>query len=80
MKELLISVSVDSYFERFPEKEDTVSPIRKAKPEKIKINPISTMISASHRGIFLFSSHEIGCSQTMLIKSASKKGVIIDFA
>jgi hypothetical protein len=80
MKELLKSVSVDSYFERLPEKEATVSPIRKANPVKRTIIPSNTMISASHRGILFFSSHEIGCSHTMLMKRASKKGVMIDFA
>jgi len=40
IKVLLILVRVDSYFERFPEKDDKVPPIRNARPEKIKINPI----------------------------------------
>src|ERR1035437_2056402 len=115
---LLILVSVDSYFERFPEKDDKVPPIRNANPEKIKTNPNNTIISASQPGIFFFSIHtkkrvqiinilkkkkiktnpnntiisashpgilflssqEIGCAQIILMKKASKNGVIIDFA
>jgi hypothetical protein len=73
-------VSVDSYFERFPEKDDKVPPIRKANPEKIKTNPNNTIISASHPGILFLSSQEIGCAQIILMKRASKNGVIIDFA
>lgn len=75
-----MDVRVDSYFERLPEKDEIVPPIRNANPEKRKISPNITSISASHRGIFFFSSQEIGCSQMMLMKRASKKGVMIDFA
>jgi len=71
--ESLNEVSVDSYFERLPEKEDIVPPIKTANPEKRIIIPSITITSASPRGIFLFSSHETGCSQMMLMKSASKK-------
>ena len=73
-------VSVDSYFETLPEKDEIVPPIRKENPEKSIINPNITIISASHLGILLFSSQEIGCSQMMLMKTANKKGVMIDFA
>jgi hypothetical protein len=38
------------------------------------------MKHASHLGVFFFSSQEIGCIQMILMKSASKKGLIIDFA
>jgi hypothetical protein len=80
INELVKSVSVDSYFERFPEKDEIVPPIRKANPEKRKIRPNKTRISANHLGTLFFSSHIIGCSQIMLMNSASKKGVITDFA
>ena len=80
IKVLLILVRVDSYFERFPEKDDKVPPIRNARPEKIKINPNNTMISASQPGILFLSSQEMGCAQIILMKRASKNGVIIDFA
>jgi hypothetical protein len=63
-----------------PEKDDTVPPIMKVNPEKSTINPNITMISASHLGIRFFSSQEIGCAQMILMKSASKKGVMTDFA
>ena len=80
IKELLILVRVDSYFERFPEKDDKVPPIRNARPEKIIINHNNTMISASHPGTLFLSSQEMGCAQIILMKRASKNGVIIDFA
>jgi hypothetical protein len=76
----LIVVRVDSYRERLLEKDDNVTPTRKVNPEKSTINPNKTMISVSHLGIFLFSSQEMGCAQMILMKSASKKGVMIDFA
>jgi hypothetical protein len=63
-----------------PEKDETVPPIRKENPEKSIINPNITMINASHLGILFFSNQEMGCAQMILMKSASKKGVMIDFA
>jgi hypothetical protein len=80
MTDLLIAERVDSYFGKFPEKDDKVPPIRKVKPENNAINPIITMMSASHEGILFFSSQETGCIQMILMKSANKIGVIIDFA
>jgi hypothetical protein len=71
---------VDPYFDTLLEKDDIVPPIRNANPEKMIINPNITRIEASHLGIPLFSSQDIGCAQMILIKSASKKGVMIDFA
>jgi hypothetical protein len=75
-----MSESVDSYFERLPEKDDKVPPIRKANPENNITNPDITMIRASHPGILLFSSQEMGWAQMILMKSASKNGVMTDFA
>jgi hypothetical protein len=80
INELLIFVRVDSKFERLLEKDDNVSHNRKATPEKSINDPSITIISASHLGILFFSSQEIGCAQIILMKSASKKGVMIDFA
>jgi hypothetical protein len=71
---------VDSYFDKLPEKEDNVPPIRKVNPEKSTINPRITNIRASHLGIPFFSIQEMGCTQMILMKSASKQGAIIDFA
>ena len=76
----LIDVRLDSYFETLLEKDDNVPPIRKANPEKSTTNPNITMIRASHLGILFFSSQEMGCIQMRLMKSASKKGLMIDFA
>ena len=76
----MIVVRVDSYFDRLPENEDSAPPIRKANEEKSTTIPNTTMISAILLGILFFSSQEIGCAQMILTKSASKKGVIIDFA
>jgi len=36
------------------------------------------MISASHPGTLFLSSQEMGCAQIILMKRASKNGVIID--
>ena len=80
INEVTVVVRVDSYFETLLEKDDNVPPIMKANPEKSKIIPNITMRSASHRGTLFFSSQEIGCAQMILMKSASKKGIMIDFA
>jgi len=48
-----MDVRVDSYFERLPEKDEIVPPIRNANPQKRKIIPNITSISASHRWNFL---------------------------
>ena len=74
------SVSVDSYFERLPVKDQIVPPMRKANPVNRKIRPNKISIRASHLGTLFFISHITGCSQIILMNSASKKGVIIDFA
>ena len=76
----MIIVRVDSYFETLLENDDTVPPISIENPEKSKINPNNTVMRASHLGIPFFSSQEIGCAQMILMKSASKMGLIIDFA
>jgi hypothetical protein len=73
-------VRVDSNFERLPEKDDNESPNRKANPEKSKNDPNITITSASHPGILFFSSQEMGWAKIILMKNASKKGVMIDFA
>jgi hypothetical protein len=76
----MVAVRVEPYFETLPEKDDTVPPIRKENPVKSKINPNITAIIASHLGVLFFSSHEMGCAQMILMKNASNKGVINDFA
>jgi len=76
----MIVLREDSYFETLLEKDDNVPPMKIENPEKSNINPNITIISASHLGIFLFSSQIIGCAQMILMKRASIKGAIIDFA
>jgi hypothetical protein len=78
--ELLIAVTVDSYFETLLKKNENVPPIRDVNPKKNKINPNITIRIASHLGTLFFSSQEMGCIQMMLIKSASSIGAMIDFA
>ena len=76
----MIAVRVDSYSETWLEKDANVPPIKIEKPEKSKIKPNITIMSASHLGIFFFSSQVMGCAQMILMKRANIKGAIIDFA